>query len=383
MPPVGIELYWLDAGWFEGEWPFGVGTWNPDPKKFPNGLKPVGDAAHARGMKFLLWFEPGRVGSTSPLGKQHPDWVLHRDGEGKLGGLFNFGDPAALQWMTDSLSQRISDWGVDIYRQDSNICPLPFWRAADDPDRQGITEIHWVEGLYTLWDALLLKHPALMIDNANWRVTGPDIEVMSRSVGSLTRSETECAGMPHPAATQVQTAELNLWIPVHMGAVNGFDPYVFRSAATNGTGTGLDLRASYVPLDQVKGGIDEMKSLRPFWQGDYYPLTDINIDERAWLAWQFHRADLQAGFAVFFRRSLSGQASTESGLHGLNPAANYEVTFAKTYEVEEKRTMTGQQLKRLRVDIDTAPGSLLVRYRQVGHKESESIAFVEDTSKTP
>ncbi len=369
LPSVGIELYWLDAGWFEGEWPFGVGSWTPDPKKFPRGLKPLSDAAHEKGLKFLLWFEPGRVGPGSLIATQHPGWVLHRPQEGRLGGLFNFGDSAALRWMTETLSAKIDEWGVDIYRQDSNICPLLFWQTADGPDRQGITEIRWVQGLYALWDGLLRKHPKLMIDNANWRITGPDIEVMSRSVGSLTRSETECAGIPHPAATQLQTAELSLWVPMGMGAANGFDPYTFRSAATNGMGTGLDLRASYVPLDQVERGIEELKSLRPFWLGDYYPLTDITLDERAWSGWEFHRPDLKAGFAVFFRRSLSPQSALETGLRDLDPTAIYDVTFARTYEAGEKRTMTGEQLMHLRVEIDTKPGSLLIRYAQAESKQ--------------
>jgi hypothetical protein len=61
-----------------------------------------------------------------------------------------------------------------------------------------------------------------------------ELQLAAGSVGSLTRSEAECGGIPHPTATQVQTAELSLWIPMGMGTVNGFDPYVFRSAASNG-----------------------------------------------------------------------------------------------------------------------------------------------------
>ncbi len=365
MPP-SMELYWLDAGWFPGKWPFGVGTWDADPKKFPHGLKPLGDAAHQRGLKFLLWFEPGRVGAGSAIATQHPEWVLHRPEEGKLGGLFNFGDPAALQWMTETLSTRIDEWGIDIYRQDSNMCPLLFWQTADAPDRQGITEMRWVEGLYGLWDGLLRKHPKLMIDNANWRITGPDIEVMSRSVGSLTRSETECGGIPHPIATQVQTEELSLWVPIAVGTVNGFDPYTFRSAASNGVGAGLDLRDSYVPRAEALAGIEELKSLRPYWLGDYYPLTDITLDEHAWAGWEFYRPDLKAGFAVFFRRPLSEQSAREAGLRGLDPKSSYEVTLAQNYEAGEKQTMSGEQLMHLRVNIDKKPGSLLIKYVQVG-----------------
>ena len=58
---TGTECYWLDAGWFEGGWPNGAGSWVPGAKQFPRGLRPVGDAAHKAGMKFVLWFEPERV----------------------------------------------------------------------------------------------------------------------------------------------------------------------------------------------------------------------------------------------------------------------------------------------------------------------------------
>jgi alpha-galactosidase len=365
MPP-GIEAYWMDAGWFQGEWPFGVGNPDPDPKRFPRGMKPLGDAAHAKGLKFLLWFEPERVSHGTFIEKQHPDWVLHIPNEERMGGRFNFGNPMALQWMTDLLSRQIGEWGIDIFRNDNNICPLPFWLAADAPDRQGITENHDIEGLYSMWDALLKRHPKLAIDNANWRITGPDLEAMKRSIGSLSRSESCGPGIPHPIWDQVQTAELSLWIPLHANLMHGLAPYSARSTVTTGVGVGLDLRSDYIPRDQLEKMIAQVKELRPFWLGDYYPLTEINFDETAWCGWQFNRQDLGSGFAVFFRRpkSKSAQSRLDTGLRGLDPKAPYEVTFAETYDVKEKRVMTGAELGKLRLEVGSAPASLLVRYRK-------------------
>ena len=40
------------------------------------------------------------------------------------------------------------------YRQDFNTDPEKFWIAADAPDRVGMTEIRYIEGLYAFWDAL-------------------------------------------------------------------------------------------------------------------------------------------------------------------------------------------------------------------------------------
>ena len=366
MPPAGIEAYWLDAGWFRGGWPSGPGNWDPDPKKFRHGLKPLSDAAHTHGMKFLLWFEPERVVDGTLIAKEHPDWVLHVKGE-KSGwnGQFNFGIPAARQWMTDFVSQRIDEWGINIYRQDNNDFPLPFWRAADAPDRQGITENHDIEGFYAMWDALLQKHPKLEIDNANWQITGSDIELMKRSVESLSRTQVDGFGIPFPEADQAQTEELSQWIPLNATLLHSLTPYAVRSAATTGVGFGLDLRSSYIPRDQLRKAVAEIKALRPYWLGDFYPLTPVTIDDRVWCAWQFDRPDLDSGYAVFFRRPKSTASNYDAALQGLELGANYEVTFAETYDVKETRVMTSAALGKLRVKIDSAPGVLLVRYRRL------------------
>jgi alpha-galactosidase len=363
LPAIGIEAYWLDAGWMEGLWPSGRGSWAPN-KEFPDGLRELGEAAHKKGLKFLLWFDPEGVSPGSLIAKEHPEWVLHQPREGKWGGIFKFSDPAAQRWMTDLMADRIRMWQVDIFRMDRNTNPLPFWRAADTPDRQGITEIRQIEGLYALWDGLLDRFPRLMIDNANWRVTGPDIEAMRRTIGSLTRSEITNGGIPDPVADQAQTAELSMWIPFDANILNGADFYNFRSTATSGVGIGLDLESPYIPVDTLRKEIAELKALRPFWLGDYYPLMPINENQDSWCGWQFNRRDLGAGFAMLFRRPKSNLPSYDVSLQGLDPAASYEVTFTNPYDNPPKHTMSGRELAHLHVDIREVPGSLLVRYQK-------------------
>jgi alpha-galactosidase len=362
LPPIGIETYWLDAGWMEGLWPDGRGSWVTN-KEFPDGLRPLSEAAHKKGLKFLLWFDPEGVGPGSLIAKEHPEWVLHQPQEGKWGGIFKFSDPGALQWMIDLLANRIREWQVDIFRMDRNTNPLPFWRAADPEDRQGITEIRQIEGLYALWDGLLDRFPGLMIDNANWRVTGPDIEAMRRTIGSLTRSEITNGGVPNPVVDQAQTAELSMWIPFDANILNGADAYNFRSTATTGVAMGLDLQSPYIPVDALAKEIAELKALRPYWLGDYYPLTSINTNEDAWCGWQFNRQDIGAGFATFFRRSKSNQSHYDANLHSIDPTMSYQVTITEGIETTTSQTMTGRELTQLRVDINHAPGSLLVRYQ--------------------
>ena len=157
-------------------------------------------------------------------------------------------------------------------------------------------------GLHALWDELIKRHPGLIIDNAQWKLQGSDIEKFRRTVGCLTRSESAGPSIPHPEWDQMQTASLSLWIPIHSTLVHGTDPYTFRSAATMGVAIGLDLGSDYVPIAELSKGIAELKSLRRYWLGDYYPLTEIDNDKSHWCGWQFNRPDLKSGFAMFFRR---------------------------------------------------------------------------------
>lgn len=364
MAPLGVEAYWLDAGWFEGGWPSGVGSWVPRRDAFPHGLKPLGDAAHQHGMKFVVWFEPERVSPGSRIAKEHPEWVLHA-GDGD--GLFNLGDPAARQWLADLLSRCIEEWGIDIYRNDFNIDPLRFWQAADTPGREGITEIRYMEGLYALWDELLKRRPGLLIDNCASGGRRIDLETLSRSL-PLWRSDTPTGGKALPVWDQAQTAGLSLYVPLQASGGWDFDPYILRSVAT----TGVDLSMNTLSKEfttattqaQGRRGLQEIKNLRPFYLGDYYPLLNNNVDEHHWAGWQFHRPDLNQGFAVFFRRSQSPYAGVDVALQGLDSRAVYELTWV---DAGTKQTVSGADLmRRLTVSINAAPSSALLMYRRVG-----------------
>ena len=360
---TGMECYWLDAGWFEGGWPNGAGSWAPGAKQFPRGLRPLADAAHREGMKFVLWLEPERVNPNSRLAQEHPEWVLHA---GPGDGLLNLGDPAARQWLTDYLSKSFHDWGVDVFRNDFNIDPLRFWHAADAPDRQGMAEIRYLEGFYQFWDALVQRQPELTIDNCASGGRRIDLETISRSY-PLWRSDTPCIGSKAwPVWDQVQVAGLSLYVPQHTGGVWEVDPYVFRSAATMGASLCPDLRAKDYPLEATRLALGEIKELRPLYFGDYYPLFEINTSEQVWCGWQFDRPDLARGFAMLLRRPRCPYTSAEVELRGIDPQSQYEVEFRETYETKEKRLMTGGELARLRVEIRSAPGSVLITYRKVG-----------------
>ena len=225
---AGCDFLWLDAAWFPGNFPNGVGNWSCKPKEFPHGLKPVSDACHRLGLKFIVWFEPERVAAGTQIAREHPEFVFG----GANGGLFKLNDPAARRWLTDLLVQRIGEFGMDWYRNDFNIDPLPFWRQNDPADRQGITEIRYVEGHYAMWDEMIARHPGLFIDNCASGGRRIDLETIQRSV-TLWRSDTAC-GAGRGDWHQAQAFGMNDYLPLHEICAWTPDAYEMRSTSAPG-----------------------------------------------------------------------------------------------------------------------------------------------------
>ena len=75
---LGCELFVLDDGWFgdRNNDLAGLGDYNVNKKKLPQGIKGLSERINHMGMEFGLWFEPEAVNPDSDLYRAHPDWAL-------------------------------------------------------------------------------------------------------------------------------------------------------------------------------------------------------------------------------------------------------------------------------------------------------------------
>ncbi|MHB8862947.1 MAG: NPCBM/NEW2 domain-containing protein, partial [Pirellulaceae bacterium] len=242
---LGFEMFWLDAYWTRDGFPAGMGHYGfpierVEPRdRFPRGIQSIRDAVQQAGLKYLMWFEPERVHPGTAIAKEHPDWVISPAGDGS--GLFNLGSPPAREFMTQYLATVIKEYGLDCLRIDFNIDPLPFWEFLNqqEPERVGIGEIRYVEGLYRMWDDLLMTYPHLLIDNCASGGRRIDLETCSRSL-PLWRSDNTCdmvgsdpARIAHAAIkNQLMSLGLNRYVPFSTVGQMGSTPYLFRSGFT-------------------------------------------------------------------------------------------------------------------------------------------------------
>ena len=359
--PLGIEYLVMDAGWYgvSPAWWNNVGTWKPRKDTFPNGLKPVGDAAKEAGIKFGMWFEPERVIPGTDLDREHPEWLIKLAEDGNR--LLNLGLPEVQRWFVDMVSSYVEEVPLGYFRHDFNMDPLPYWQSVDAPDRIGMTEIRYIEGLYKIWDELHEKYPGLMMEGCASGGRRIDLESLSRC---HTYWKTDL--YDSVLANQGHTYGANLYLPGNYLNTPLFDlsedPYAFRSqlgcALCLGWNPGIKGFDTSLAIERIK----EFKKLRHLVVGDFYPLMDYSVGLKDWTGYQFHRDDLGEGMALVFRRQKSPYVAAEIRLQGLSPDQIYELKFEDTGEI---RRGTGMELSQpIRARIENAPGSWMITYKK-------------------
>ena len=364
-----IEIWAIDAGWYPNSggttgWQE-TGDWDPDPVRYPNGMKPVADAVHAVNRKFSLWFEPERVQEDTDFWNyaNSQGWLFGTDGYHRM---FNMADPTAMSYIKNLISGKIGAWGIDVYRHDFNFqYALDKWRANDGVSyRNGITEIKYINGLYDYFDALLAEHPGLVIDSCASGGQRLDFEMMKRSL-PFWRSDLLYDSIE---GIQSQTHGLSYWLPITGYASVWSDTYNSRSAMGGIFGLAL---ANFYPDEllgippvwtEASALLDQEVAVKGLCTGDYYPLTSYSTSDDVWVGWQFNRTDLDQGVLQLFRRPNNTETLRNFKFQGLSETATYDLTCVGQSCSHIYRT--GAQLMNDGLDliISTTPGSLIISY---------------------
>ncbi|MHB8898338.1 MAG: alpha-galactosidase [Thermoguttaceae bacterium] len=311
------------------------------------------------------YLEPGEAPDAA---KFHP-YDLNRRPTAKDARLLNLGDPAARTWLTEHIDRLLTREGIDLYRQDFNIDPLAFWRAADPPDRQGITENRYVSGFLAYWDELIRRHPSMLIDSCASGGRRNDLETMRRSV-PLWRSDYAYEPIGH----QCMTYGISLWLPYHGtgtvatsaatyygGGLTNVEPYAFWSNAAPSLGSGVDFRVRQIDYEALRKLYRQWRELSKFYYDDFYPLTPYTQEANQWIAWQFHSPERGEGAVQAFRRGECPDEKRSLVLHDLDPEATYTI---RVFGSDSTVKATGRTLmsEGLPVTLAEKPSAAVVHY---------------------
>ncbi len=348
-----FDAYWIDAGWYpiKNDWGDSVGSWYPDPERYPEGFAPIAEAAAERGLGLVLWYEPERcsVGTKAYndcIGNE--GWIIESDDTAR--NMVNFANEGALDYITDVMLDSLKANKVTYLRIDSIPEPMPFWQTADEKwgeGRKGITENHYVTNFYGFLDTLVEEIPGLQIDNCCSGGKRIDIEMSRRGI-PLWRSDFNCLdgeGKANPEilqGTQAQTYGISFWIPI-----NGTCAYVDGEYAD---------RTNIIPCTQRLG----YQNVREYMTGNYYPLCYGGLDTSRYQATQY---DVDGeGFAVIYKReNVEGEAFTLK-LNGLDPDKTYVLYDFDNPDVKLEKSGKELMENGLELKIKQTPKAVIIMY---------------------
>jgi alpha-galactosidase len=165
---LGADLFLLDDGWFGTAHPrdddtAGLGDWDVDRRKLPDGLAPLVDRAAALGVRFGIWVEPEMVNPRSELHDAHPDWVIRDRREPRL---------HRNQLALDPLLDEVRDFEVGVVDRALAAAPGASYvkwdanRPVTDPgsralpaDRQSNAWVDWVRATWSVMERVAAAHP--------------------------------------------------------------------------------------------------------------------------------------------------------------------------------------------------------------------------------
>ena len=104
-----------------------VGDWlSIDKKKFPNGMKPVADKIHEKGLKAGIWLAPFGAQRGSKIATEHPNWLV-KNKKGKpitvganWGGFYplDIDNQQARDYIKGVFDVVLNQWGFDLVKLD-------------------------------------------------------------------------------------------------------------------------------------------------------------------------------------------------------------------------------------------------------------------------
>ncbi len=180
----GFDIVYMDAVWYYKEGLDGLactGSWEPDPQRFPNGIREIADFCHENGMKFGLWMEPERIGplalnwgeeEKAKCFRSYNEDVLGiytaTDGNGKTvrgGGCYDLSRPEVAEYIENEICKMIEMSGIDMFRLDFNITYYgPFCYNMKDGWMEN-ADMRYCEHFAQMFERIREKYPHVIFEN--------------------------------------------------------------------------------------------------------------------------------------------------------------------------------------------------------------------------
>lgn len=280
---LGIELYVMDDGWFGNganartKDNSGLGDWQLNQQRFPNGLDPLLQAGKANQIEFGIWFEPEMINPKSDLFVKHPEWVMKVPGRELVlrrnQAVLDFANPAVQEFAYHAVADLLSRYpGIRFVKWDANSSINNPYSPFLGPDRQGEMLSRYMAGYYGVLEKLVTAFPKVDFQACAAGGGRADLGALKFS-HTFWPSDNTSPGYRLGAIWNFTTCMPALAATCHVTHAGGFQAkYRFDVAMMGQLGMEVDPRKSAAEyLAAAKVGIAAYKRVRDIVQfGDQY-----------------------------------------------------------------------------------------------------------------
>jgi len=350
---LGVDLFLLDDGWFANKYPrnndrAGLGDWEENTKKLPNGIGHLVKDAESKSVKFGIWLEPEMVNPKSQLYEKHPDWILklpNREEHYYRNQLvLDLINPAVQDFVYNIVDEMLTkNPGLAYIKWDCNRMMTNTY-SPYLKEKQSQVYIDYVRSFYSIMERLRKKYPHLPImlcSGGGGRTDYGALKYFTEFWPSDNTDPVERVyiewGYSYFFPSFAISSHVTSW---------GKQSLKFRTDVAMMGKLGYDIEVSKMTEKDLafsQQAVKEYKRLKDvIWHGDEYRLVSPHEEPRAVVMF----VDSSKSKAVLFSYNLNmrfGQTVNAVKMEGLDPNKNYKVKEINLYPESNSRILRSEQ----------------------------------------
>ncbi|RAV28017.1 alpha-galactosidase [Sinomicrobium soli] len=362
---LGVDLFLLDDGWFGNTYPrnnddAGLGDWDINRKKLPNGIGTLVETARKNQVKFGIWIEPEMVNPDSELYHKHPEWVIKQPEREE----HYFRNQLVLDLSNPEVQDFVYGVVDKLFTENPDLayikwdCNAVIYNAYSDylGANQSELYIRYVQGLYDVLERIRKKYPEvpmMLCSGGGGRVDYAALEYFTEFWPSDNTDPLERVYMQweysvfYPSLTMA--AHVTDW---------GDQSIKFKTDVAMMGKLGFDVVIDELEdseLEFCRQAIANYNELEDvIWQGDLYRLRSPWENNTASLMYVGEHQDEAVVFNYRVNYRYEQGSHIPVKLKGLRPDARYTVEEINIYPGEqavfESRNYTGDYLMKVGIN---------------------------------